>query len=124
QARNPVADRYGLALSYLKNSQPELARVQLAPLIADNPRRLAYVLANAEIDIAAGQLQRALTTLETALRINPGNHPLTMLYADALLKTSQPHRAAAVLQEHTRRRESDPAVWYLLAETYGLSGNI
>jgi predicted Zn-dependent protease len=122
--RAQVAARYGLALAYLQNSQPDQARTELAPLLAEDPRRIAYVVTDAELDIAAGQIPRAIGKLETALRINPGNHPLTMVYADALLKSNQAHRAEAVLQAHIKRRPGDPTIWYLLAETHGLAGNI
>ncbi len=121
---NRVADHYGLALAYLKNSEPARARAELAPLIAREPLRIAYVIAAAEIDIASGQLDAALARLEKSLRIAPDNHPLNMAYANALLQSSQPQRAEALLQAHTRRRPSDPTIWYLLAETHGLAGNI
>jgi predicted Zn-dependent protease len=121
---NGVADHYGLALAYLKNSEPAKARAELAPLLAREPQRIAYVIAAAEIDIASGQPQEALARLEKSLRIAPDNHPLTMAYANALLQLSQPKRAETVLQAHSRRRPDDPAIWYLLAETHGLAGNI
>lgn len=122
--RAQIAARYGLALAYLQNSQPEQARAQLAPLLAEDPRRITYVATDAEIDIAAGRIAQAIDKLNTALRINPGNHPLTMVYTDALLKDNQAHRAEAVLQAHIKRRPNDPTIWYLLAETHGLAGNI
>ncbi len=121
---NVVADHYGLALAYLKNSEPEKARAELAPLLAREPDRLAYVIAGAEIDIASGKVEAALARLEKALRISPGNHPLTMAYANALQQAGKPHRAEEVLQQHVKRRPNDPAIWYLLAETHGLAGNI
>jgi predicted Zn-dependent protease len=122
--RDRIAAHYGLALAYLKNGQPDRAREQLAPLLAQEPRKIAYICLDAETDLAAGETRRAMDKLTTALRINPGNHPLTMLYADALLKSNQPHRAAELLAQHTKRRPNDPSIWYLLAETHGLAGNI
>ncbi|MDX9873525.1 MAG: M48 family metalloprotease [Spongiibacteraceae bacterium] len=123
-ARATVADRYGLALAYLKNGEFDKAREHLQPLLAQDPRRLPYLAADIEIAIGAGDLKTALARAEQELRIAPGNHPLTMLYADALIKARQYQRAEAVLAEHSKRRPSDPAVWYLLAEVHGLAGNI
>lgn len=124
KSRNPEADRYGLALALLKAGQVTEARTQLAPLIAKDPRRTTYVVTDAEMDIATGRLDRAIANLELQLRMSPGNHPLTMTYADALVKANQPQRAEAVLEEHVKIRPNDPDVWYLLAETDGLAGNI
>jgi predicted Zn-dependent protease len=59
-----------------------------------------------------------------ALAISPGSHPLTMTLAEAYLRANQPHRAEALLEEHVSRHSKDPYVWYVLAETHGLAGNI
>ena len=62
--------------------------------------------------------------LEKHLKINPDNFPLTMQYAEALLKVDKPDQAEYVLEKLTATRPTDPDVWYLLAETYGLADNI
>ncbi|MFT3931642.1 MAG: M48 family metalloprotease [Spongiibacteraceae bacterium] len=122
--RNGEADRYGMALAYLQAGQFKDAREQLDPLLEKDPRRLAYILADTDIDVASGQADRAVTKLQTQLRVNPGSYPLSMAYADALLKSNQPQLAEAVLQTQVKARPNDPYVWYELAETHGLAGNI
>jgi predicted Zn-dependent protease len=124
KARNSEADRYGLALAYLQAGQTDAARAQLAPLVAQDPRRIAYAVTDAEIDMAAGDAQRAIDKLQKQLRVNPGNYPLSMSYANALLKANRPPQAEAVLEDVAKARPTDPDVWYLLAETDGLAGNI
>lgn len=123
-SRNPEADQYGLALAYLAQGDAAQAHAQLEPLLQKDSRRRAYVIADTEMDIAAGQAKLAVQKLEKQLRVNPDNHPLTMAYAEALLKSDQPQRAEAVLSEHVKTYSEDPATWYLLAETHGLAGNI
>lgn len=123
-SRNPEADHYGLALAYLTQGDTTVAREQLTPLLAKEPRRLAYVIADAQIDVIGGAIDQAEQKLQKQLAINPGNHALTMAYADTLLKGNQPQRAEAVLAEHVKTHDQDPSVWYLLAETHGLAGNI
>jgi len=122
--RSPEADHYGLALAYTAQGDTARAREQLAPLLQKDPRRIAYVIADTQIDLTAGQYQQAIAKLQQQLLISPGNHPLTMTLADALLKANQPQRAEAVLAEHVKTHREDPSVWYLLAETHGLAGNI
>ncbi|HET8711207.1 MAG TPA: M48 family metalloprotease, partial [Spongiibacteraceae bacterium] len=123
-SRNAEADHYGMALAYLQAGQFKEAHDQLDPLLQKDPRRLAYVVTDADIDVAAGNAERAATKLQTQLRVNPGNYPLSMAYADALLKSNQPQLAEAVLEEQVKTRPNDPYVWYELAETHGLAGNI
>ena len=124
QSRNLEADRYGLALAYAQAGQFKEAREQLVPLLQKDSRRMAYVVSDAQFDIAAGDSERAIEKLQAQLRVNPGNYPLAMTYADALLKSNQPQLAEAVLQEQVKLRPTDPTVWYELAETHGLAGNI
>ncbi|MDB4261764.1 M48 family peptidase, partial [bacterium] len=66
----------------------------------------------------------AVKKLSEQLALSPGNHPLTMTYANALMKNRQAHIAEEVLIEQSRLRPNDPGLWYLLAELQGLSGNI
>jgi len=123
-SRNPEADHYGLALAYLAQGDVTNAREQLAPLLQKDPRRIAYVVPDAQIDMTAGEPEKAAQKLQKQLAINPDNHALSMAYAEALLKNNQPQRAEAVLAEHVKTHSEDPSVWFLLAETHGLAGNI
>ncbi len=118
------ASRYGLALALTDAGRAADARAELDTLLAIAPDRLEYILAEAELDIATYETERAIANLERQLRLSPGNHPLTMTYASALMKAEQPHIAEEVLLEQGKRRPNDPALWYLLAEAQGLSGNI
>ncbi len=124
QSRHPEADHYGLALAYTDLGQPERAREHLAPLLEKRPGHIAYVVADARIHMSSGEFSQAIAKLERALRLSPDNHPLVMTYAEALLRDNQPHRGEALLQEHIKRHPENPHVWYLLAETHGLAGNI
>lgn len=124
KTRSAEADHYGLALAYLQAGQTKEAREHLQPLISKDPWRIAYAVTDAQIDVTAGNLDRAIEKLQQQLRVNPGNHPLAMAYADALVKANQPQKAEAVLEQEAKTRATDPDVWYLLAETDGLAGNI
>ena len=41
-----------------------------------------------------------------------------------LLRNGKPKEAERVLEAHAQRKPDDPQVWYELAETHGLAGNI
>ena len=122
--RNLEADHYGMALAYLQAGQFKEAHEQLDPLLQKDSHRIAYAVTDANIDVAAGNADQAVDKLRTQLRVNPGNYPLTMAYADALLKANQPQMAEQVLEQEVKERPHDPYVWFQLAETHGLAGNI
>ena len=124
QTTLPEAQRYGLVLALTASGQLEEARSELQPLLQSNPEEITYVIADAEIDIAQNQPKIAADKLATKLRLSPGNYPLTMFYAQALLRSQQAHIAEEVLLAISEKKPREPAIWYLLAETQGLSGNI
>ena len=122
--RSQEAANYGLVLALTDGGRAEEASLELDGLWSDSPDRLEYIIADAEIDMALNRPELAVKKLSEQLALSPGNHPLTMTYANALMKNQQPHIAEEVLIEQSRLRPNDPGLWYLLAELQGLSGNI
>lgn len=118
------AARYGLALALLEKGDVVKASERLDALLAREPRRITYVMLQAEIARKAKNLERALAILEDNLRINPGNHPLTMAYVKVLEEDGQHAKAAATLERHSANRPNDLNLWYQLAELQGRAGNI
>jgi predicted Zn-dependent protease len=123
-ARQPEANRYGLILALTANGNYDEAQQQLNTLRAASPERISYIVAQAELDSAKGNHQQAIKLLQNTLLTTPNNHPITMTLAKILLTANQPHLAEPLLENHTKIKPNDPSVWYLLAETYGLAGNI
>ena len=89
-----------------------------------DPKNIAFLIANATIDTALGRHQSALKQLKRRLNLSPGNHPLTMAYADALWQAGMPHIASQILKTQSKRKPEDPGLWYRLAEVQGLAGDI
>lgn len=118
------AATYGLVLALTASGRADAASLELDSIWSSSPDRLEYIIADAEIDMARNKPDQAAKKLARRLGVSPGNHPLTMSYATALLKNQQPHVAEEVLQAQSKRRPNDPGLWYLLAEAQGLSGNI
>ncbi|MEM0952958.1 MAG: M48 family metalloprotease [Pseudomonadota bacterium] len=116
--------RYGLALSLIAAGRPAEAQRELDLLVAADPARVEYVIAQAELDMSIGEAQAAARALRRELALYPGNHALTMSYARALLMNQQAHIAEEVLIDQSHLKPKDPGLWYLLAEVQGLSGNI
>ena len=119
-----AATTYGLVLALTAAGRADEAALALDSIWSGDSDRIEYVIADAEIDLARGNTNRAVATLERRLELSPGNHPLTMSYAHALQQAGSPHIAEEVLIDQSRRMPNDPGLWYLLAEVQGLAGNI
>lgn len=117
-------NRYGLAVAYWENKQFRLANQTLAPLLEKDPNRISYAVTQAEIYTEGNESGRTTQFLDRHLEINPNNHPLTMAYVDALIKSRKYEEAAKLLEEHSQTRSDDHHLWYQLAETWGQAGNI
>ncbi|MGH8355472.1 MAG: M48 family metalloprotease [Pseudomonas sp.] len=123
---NPRLDaaRYGLALAQIKGGQLNEAREGLQTLLAKAPNEIVYNLAQVELDITANRLADAQQRVQRLLTLYPGNYPLQQTRVDLLLKQNRAQEAEKVLDELLKSRSNDPDIWYLVAETRGLSGNI
>lgn len=122
--RSTEAATYGLVIALTAAGKPDEAALQLDGIWSKRPDRIEYIIADAEIDLARNQPGKAVEKLAKRLKLSPGNHALTMTYADALMQNSQPHIAEEVLIAQSKLTPNDPGLWYLLAEVQGLSGNI
>jgi predicted Zn-dependent protease len=119
----PEAERYGLVLSLLALSRVDEAEAALAPLLGED-QSLAYTLAEIEIALERGEPGKAVARLEQELVYAPGNLPLTAAYARALNRAGRHAEAQKALEGLADRRPFDASVWYDLAETAGLAGDI
>ncbi|MCC5886379.1 MAG: M48 family metallopeptidase [Gammaproteobacteria bacterium] len=120
----PDAARYGLALAQLRQGQLDEAAATLAPLLEAEPHRIAYAMAEVDINLERGRPDQAIASLERKLQLYPGNVPLTMAYARSLNRAQRHLEAQTVLERLAVRRPADAQVWYELAETAGLAGDI
>ena len=118
------ANRYALAVAYFENEQYAEATSTLAPLLERYPNQISLVVTQAEIYTRQNEPSLAMQFLQRHLEINPGNHPLTMAYVDALIEARAYNEAGELMEEHSRRRGTDHHLWYQLAETWGQAGEI
>lgn len=123
-SRSREAAQYGLVLALTNAGRADEAALELDDIWSGSKDRIEYIIADAEIDMARNQPDKAAEKLARQLTITPGNHPLTMTYATALMNDQKSHIAEEVLVNQSKRKPNDPGLWYLLAEVQGLSGNI
>ena len=76
---------------------------------------------SAALAIAKNDAQKRVERMRT---LYPGNYPLNQARVDLLLKQNRAGEADKALEALLKSRPNDPDVWYSVAETRGLSGNI
>ena len=91
------AQRYGESLARLGRGDRERAASALIELAASQPQSPMLQAALGQAQFAAGWPDLALQTLRTALDVAPRNVPLTIRYAEVLLRTGGAKQAHQLL---------------------------
>ena len=124
QAPEDLALKYGLALALSRADQHDEALQLAEALYRHNPQSVLYIGAYAELLINAARTAEAYELLDRALSFYPDSYPLSMLYAQALIADQQYSKAERIYKQISRQRPLDSQVWFELAETSGLAGNV
>ena len=119
-----TSNAYGLVMALWGNKQYKDANTVLEPLLLKDPNRISLAVTQSEILTSQNESRQAILFLDRHLQINPGNHALTMAYANALIQNRDYSAASKLIQRHSTSRPDDHQLWYLLAETQGQAGNI
>ena len=119
-----TSNAYGLVMALWGNKQYKDAHTVLEPLLLKAPNRISLAVTQSEILTSQNESRQAISFLDRHLQINPGNHALTMAYANALIQNRDYSAASKLIQRHSTSRPDDHQLWYLLAETQGQAGNI
>ena len=119
-----VSNRYGLSLAYKKNKDFEKSFGILRELIKEIPNNLVLESSLMELHLAAGNFFEAISLGKNILEIHENNYSASMLLADAYIENEQSEKAEKLLRFLAKDRQTDPNVWFKLAEAQGLSGNI
>jgi len=114
-----IANKYALALAYMKAEKLTPARNIIKKLLKQDPDRITYIATYADIEIKSGNFNKAIQILEDELEKNPGNLPLTFYYSEALLKKGSFNQAIKVLRNLSINRPKDIQTWEYLERAYG-----
>ena len=85
---------------------------------------LILQIALLEIHLNAQNGLEAVSVGHKLLEMNPGNYPISMLYARALMGQQNYDQAENILKELLLKRKEDSQIWYWLAEIQGLNKKI
>ena len=119
-----AARDYRLALARSGVGEHGEAVTDMKRLLDRYPGSILLAASYGETLTAAGRAEEAAAFLAHQLVINPDNQPFAMLYVEALSKLDRHGDAQQVLVRQSRVHGDDIDIWYELAETAGLAGDI
>lgn len=91
------AEQYGRALVLVRTGAAAEAIPMLQALRDRRPDVMLYHSALGQAQLAAGLVDESRATLENAMRLFPRNVPVTIRYAETLMRAGDPKRAHVVL---------------------------
>ena len=116
---------YGRAIALQRKGEFGEARKLLQSLL-DRDRHLAYELQLADLNLESGNAEAAIGKLAALYQDFPGNHSISLQYAEALLHDAQPAQAetaAVVLRQQLLTRSRDPRLYELYGHASNLAGD-
>lgn len=116
---------YGRAIALQKKGDFEEARKLLQNLL-DREQRVIYELQLADLDLESGHDAAAIERLAGLYHAFPGNHAISLQYAQALLKNQDPGQAqtaAVVLRQQLLSHSQDPMLYELYARSANIAGD-
>jgi predicted Zn-dependent protease len=118
-----LAARYGAALADLKAGEPQQAVDKLRVLVEANPGVTVLPSALGEAQMAAGQQDEAIKTFAHAIDLYPRNLPLSVRYAETLMKAGKPAQAHQLLLDLFNNTEPTPEQIRLTALAASAAGD-
>ncbi len=119
-----LAGKYGLSLVYKKTKDFEESFSILRNLIKEIPNNLVLESSLMELHLAADNYYEAISLGKNILEIHNDNYAASIFLSDAYIENQQFELAEEILKELAFQRETDPSIWYKLAEAQGLTGNL
>ena len=119
-----LAGKYGLSLVYKKTKDFDESFSILRNLIKEIPNNLVLESSLMELHLAADNYYEAISLGKNILEIHNDNYAASIFLSDAYIENQQFALAEKVLKELAFKRETDPSIWYKLAEAHGLAGNL
>ena len=118
------ASLYGLALAQIAASQFPEARQSVDQLLAQEPDKLAYLMADIALERESGNLNTAIKKADLLLPTHTTYYPLLFSQSENHLRANRYDQSEIILERLSKDRPNDPNVWFQLAEVRGLAGNI
>ncbi|WP_415891028.1 M48 family metalloprotease [Neptuniibacter sp. SY11_33] len=116
--------RYAIAHTAIAVKDFELAQKNINRFSKSFKSRLSARLIKAELELGKENYPEAAKQLQHLRNLFPGSQAVSFIYADTQIKLNQPHLAVQAYEDLVEKDPNDSRAWYLLAEAYGLAGDI
>jgi len=111
------ATRYGYVLSLLRIGKTEKAREQINILLEAYPIRIAFLLAQAEVEIEAKKPERAVKIYQHALKLYPNNESIMHDFIKLLVEQKQFQLVLTTLDTFLKKTPRNPVFYRYLAKS-------
>jgi len=113
---------YGYAIALIQSNRPAAAVPVLRRLVAQHPDVIEYYTALGQAQLANNDLGASRTVLERALELFPRNVPVTIRYAQTLMRAGDNKQAHAVLLDLFNVVPPTPSQVQLIAQAANSAG--
>jgi len=120
---NIAALSYGHALAMAAVGEYGKAREQIKALLKSSPENSSFLLAAADLEMKAGDYDRAFHYYAVARNLYPDYRPVVLSYSDALLKAGRPSEAKELLKHYAKYNPPDLTYYNYLTRAEEESGN-
>jgi predicted Zn-dependent protease len=121
--RTEVAERYGYALALERSRRFKDAKRESDRLIAAHPSQAEFIVLDANLDLALGNSERALSHLRQAVSLFPSQWSLRVAYAEVLMAAGQAARALDELKAVVRLRPGNAMLYEMLVQAATKAGD-
>ena len=122
--KNDDALRYAIVVAAMADEDYKLAKSTHAQLSNRFKASLNGRLLHSEIAMKERDYASAAQSLATLQKLYPDNQAIRYLYAECMIHLNQPAKAVRTYEYLVDQQPNDSRAWYLLAEAYGLNGDI
>ncbi|MGH8220066.1 MAG: tetratricopeptide repeat protein, partial [Steroidobacteraceae bacterium] len=116
-------DLYGYAIALMRRDQPAQAVSVLTPLVNRHQNVILLRSALGQAQVADGQMKQGLATFAEGEVLFPRNVPLTVRYAEALIKAGRGAEAHSLLLDLFNNVEPTPMQIKLTAQAASAAGD-
>ena len=113
----PNHTRLGLSLAYLRQGETTKAKATLAPLLAEEPNRIDYLITAMDIAFAERDYTAAIKFGQRGLAIHPNSRALIERISRPPLALGKPDIFRMTLENALRQHPNDIQLWRIMSDT-------
>ena len=122
--KDETISKYALHLAYLNNKDYSKAFSLIRECIELDPININLQISLMEAHMKAGNILESVSLGKNLISLHPNNYSISLLLSKALFRDKKYDEAEEILNDISKKRPTDPFIWYELAEVQGFSNNL